>query len=68
MVKTVAKKLKKAKYPDYERFDTDDKVTFGTSVFIRKDGRALMIIFPAGDILHFKPENEIKGESETKEM
>ena len=51
---------KKSRYPDYERVNTDDVATFGTSVFIRKDKQALIIVFPAGQELHFKLMEEIK--------
>lgn len=50
---------KKPRYSDYERVDTKDVITFGTSVYLRKDKRALIIDFPAGQSLHFKPEEEI---------
>ena len=56
------KKTKKIKrYPDYDLVTTKDcgVITFGTNVWIRKDRRALMIKFPAGQILHFKPEDEL---------
>lgn len=53
------KKKRKPRYPDYEKVDTKDVVTFGTAVFIRNDKRALIILFPAGQELHFKPEEEI---------
>lgn len=54
------KEKKKPRFPDYERVDTDEVITFGTSVFIRKDKQALIIVFPAGQKLHFKPEQEIQ--------
>ena len=47
------------RFPDYERVKMDEVITFGTVVFIRKDKRALIIVFPAGQELHFKPEEEI---------
>ncbi len=53
------KKNKKPRFPDYELVDMKDVITFGTSVFMRKDKRALIIVFPAGQELHFKPEEEI---------
>ena len=56
------KQNKKPRYPDYTKVDTTDVITFGTSVFIRNDNRALIILFPAGQELHFKPEEEIKNE------
>ena len=54
------KKKKSSRFPNYERVDTTDIVTFGTSVFIRKDKQALIIVFPCGNELHFKPEDEIQ--------
>ena len=54
------KKIKTPLFPDYERVNTDDVITFGTSVFIRKDRQALIIVFPAGQELHFMPEQELK--------
>ena len=48
-----------SRFPDYEKVDTKDMVTFGTNVFIRKDRQALIIVFPAGQELHFAPESEL---------
>lgn len=53
------KKKKLNRFPDYEWVDTHDVATFGTNVWIRKDQRALIIVFPTGQQLHFKPEEEI---------
>ena len=56
------KRVKKSRFPDYDLIaPTEEVITFGTSVFIRKDKKALIIIFPAGQELHFKPEDEIKS-------
>jgi len=53
------KKNKTSKrFPNYEKIDTDNVVTFGTNVWIRKDKKALIIVFPAGQELHFSPEIE----------
>ena len=52
-------KKKINRFPDYERIDMPDIVTFGTSLFIRKDKRALKIVFPAGQIATFAPEEEL---------
>ena len=52
------KKKKIARWPDYERFDTGEVVTFGTSLFLRKDGKALRILFPAGESITFAPLDE----------
>ena len=49
---------KKERFPDYEKFDTGETITFGTSVYIRKDRQALVIVFPCGNALHFKPADE----------
>ena len=54
------KRKKKPRWPDYELFDTSDHVTFGTSIFIRKDGQAIRILFPAGDSLEFAPTEDEK--------
>ena len=53
------KKKKQNRFPDYERVDLKDIVSFGTNVWIRNDKRALVIVFPCGQELHFKPEDEI---------
>jgi hypothetical protein len=59
----ITRKVKRGKlkprFTDYEKIDTENVVTFGTSVFIRKDRQALIILFPTGSQLHFKPELEI---------
>ena len=51
---------KNPRFPDYERvkLEMEDIITFGTSVFIRKDKKALKIVFPTGSILTFAPEDE----------
>lgn len=48
--------------PDYDLITTPESgvVTFGTNVFVRKDRQALIIVFPAGQELHFAPEQEIE--------
>ena len=53
------KKKKESRWPDYEIVDIKDVVTFGTAIFMRKDKLAIRIVFPAGQILTFCPENEI---------
>lgn len=53
------KKSKTPRYPDYEKVDTSGVITFGTTVFIHKDKQALIIVFPTGQELHFKPIAEI---------
>jgi len=56
----MTKKAKTSRFSDYELVEMKDVVTFGTNVWIRKDRRALIIVFPAGNELHFKPEDEIE--------
>ena len=58
------KKKKIARWPDYEHFDTGEVVTFGTSLFLRKDGNALRILFPAGEAITFAPLDENRKEIE----
>lgn len=60
------KKKKTPRWPDYERVQMDDVVTFGTTVFIRKDKRAIKIVFPAGQTMTFAPEDEIENEHKRK--
>lgn len=50
------KKKKIKRLPDYKQVDLGVVTfTFGTSVYLRKDGQAIAIIFPCGEILHFRP-------------
>lgn len=57
------KKIKKvARWPDYERVDLGETITFGTSIFMRKDKKAIRILFPAGQSIMFAPEDEIAVE------
>ena len=53
-------KHKTPRWPDYELVDLKDTVTFGTSLFIRKDRRALRIVFPCGDSIQLAPVDELK--------
>ena len=58
------KKKKQPRWPDYEVVDMDKEagekvVTFGTTLFMRKDKQALRIVFPAGQIVTFCPQDEI---------
>ena len=49
------KKAKKAsRFPDYEKVDLGEITTFGTSVYLREDERAIKILFPCGDIIEFQ--------------
>ena len=64
MNKELPPKKKKQRWPDYEIIDlyktTGHKViTFGTTLFMRKDKKSLRIVFPAGDAITFCPEEEI---------
>ena len=52
------RRAEKARFPNYEKVDLGEVITFGTSIFVRKDKRALIILFPCGSELHFEPENE----------
>ena len=61
------KKKTNPRFPDYERVIMDEVVTFGTTVFIRKDKRALIIVFPCGQELHFKPDYKIEKEKKAKD-
>ena len=51
---------KKPRFPDYEVVPMKDVITFGTVIFMRKDKRAIKIVFPAGQSVTFAPEDEIK--------
>ena len=42
-------------FENYELVATKDIVTFGTSVYIRKDKKALRIVFPSGQVMTFCP-------------
>ena len=59
------KKKKTPRWPDYDLVDLKDVVTFGTSIYMRKDGRALRVIFPAGQGFLFAPTDEIENEKIT---
>ena len=58
--RTMKDNAKKERYPDYERVKMDEVITFGTSVYIRKDKQAIKIVFPAGQSLDFMPIREVK--------
>lgn len=53
---------KKKRFEDYDLVEMPEVVTFGTSLFMRKDKRALKIVFPAGNIVTFAPEEEINAQ------
>ncbi len=52
-------KKKKTPKPGFEDYDLVEipkgMVTFGTTLFMRKDGLALKIVFPAGGMVTFSP-------------
>lgn len=54
------KKQKVDRWPDYERVDLGSTVTFGTSIYMRKDKRAIRILFPAGESIMFALEDVLK--------
>lgn len=58
------KKKKQNLWPDYDLIDLKDIVTFGTSLFMRKDKLAIRIVFPAGQSIMFAPMDEIKNEKQ----
>ena len=58
------KKKKQPRWPDYEVVKLPEgTVTFGTTLFMRKDHCALRIVFPAGQIVTFAPV-EFESDSE----
>ena len=50
------------RFPDYNLITTPESgvVTFGTNLFLRKDKRAIKIVFPAGQIVTFAPLDKMK--------
>lgn len=58
---------KSVKFPDYNKIDTGDIVTFGTTVWVRKDGLDVMIIFPTGMQLHISDRELTKKEKKRLE-
>ena len=59
------KKKKQPRWPNYDVVDLDKTtgrkiITFGTTLFMRKDKQALRIIFPAGQVITFCPQEEIE--------
>ena len=55
------KRKRRAGFEDYDLVEMPDVITFGTELFIRKDKRALKIVFPAGQVCIFASEEEIKN-------
>lgn len=45
----------KDRFPNYDPVDLQNIVTFGTQVWIAKDTKSLIIVFPCGNELHFEP-------------
>lgn len=59
-------KKKFKRFPDYDVVVMKDVITFGTTLFIRKDKKALKIVFPAGQTVTFAPQDEIQEEKSGK--
>lgn len=56
----MVKKKKQKRYLDYDVVKLPEgTVTFGTTLFMRKDHQALRIVFPTGQIVTFCPQDEI---------
>lgn len=57
-------KKRNPRFPDYTLVTTKESgiITFGTNVWIRKDKLALIIVFPTGQELHFRPVELDKSE------
>lgn len=54
------KKQKKPRWPDYEVVDLDKLaltkiITFGTALFLRRDKKAIRVVFPTGQTFTFAP-------------
>ena len=47
-------------FENYQRIETG-AVTFGTTLFMRNDRKALKIVFPAGQMVTFAPMDEIEA-------
>lgn len=65
-MKKKTNKKKKSRFPDYDVVDLEalagtTVVTFGTTLFMRKDKQALRIVFPCGQTVTFCPLDEIKN-------
>ena len=56
---------KKPRFPDYDLVTTPEReiITFGTNVWLRKDSKAIKIVFPCGDEMTFAPMDEIRKTS-----
>ena len=67
-MKKMRKKIRNPRFADYDLITTPESgvITFGTNVWIRKDKKALRIVFPAGQELTFCPEEEIKEDEESE--
>ena len=56
---------KKPIWPNYKVVKTPENiVTFGTTLFMRDDGLALRVLFPAGQFVTFAPLDET-GDNQT---
>jgi len=61
-------KKKQPRFVDYDIIDLykiagQNVVTFGTTLYMRKDKQALRIVFPTGQTMTFCPLEEIEKES-----
>ena len=56
------KKQSRKGFEDYDLIEMKGVVTFGTSIYMRKDKQAIKIVFPAGQMVTFAPIDEIKND------
>ena len=55
---TTKKKKGRAGFENYDLVEMPDVVNFGTFLYMRKDERALKIVFPTGTVATFAPLEE----------
>lgn len=53
-------------FENYFLIEQKDVVTFGTTLFMRNDRKALKIVFPAGQMVTFAPMDEIAERKENE--
>jgi hypothetical protein len=63
-METKKKKEIHNRFENYTLVPMKDVVSFGTTLFVRNDKRALKIVFPAGQICTFAPLDEIESGNE----
>jgi hypothetical protein len=56
------KKVRRPGFENYERIIMPDVITFGTTIYMRNDKRAIKIVFPVGQTVTFAPQDEIDAE------